>query len=112
METMAAVALFGLISTTFLLAVSSSLMTSGRVQADYTAQNLARTQTEDIQNLVFADTYTYPVTVSTPQDYTVSIEVVDESPLEYPATLQRIVVTVSRDGRRELTLESYKYKLS
>lgn len=110
-ETMAAVGLFGLISTTFLLAISTSLMTSGQVQADYTSQNLARTQTEDIQNLAFADSYTYPVTVSAPQSYTVSIDVVDESPLEHPDTLQRIVVTVSRNGRRELTLESYKADL-
>ena len=110
-ETLVGVTLLGGIATVFLLGISTALTASGEVSEDYTAENLARVQMEEIKSLPYSDSNTYPLAVSPPAEYTVSISVIDESPIEHPSTLQRIVVTVSRQGRTILVLESYKAKL-
>ena len=110
-ETLVGVTLLGGIATVFLLGISTALMGSSQVSEDYTAENLARVQMEEIKSLPYSDTNSYPLAVSPPVEYTVSISVIDESPIEHPTTLQRIVVTVSRQGQTILILESYKAKL-
>jgi len=81
------------------------------VEGMYTAESLARTQIEDIKNLPYDDTGIYVVTVSPSSDFTVSIAVTDESPLEHPNTLQLITVTVFQAERRLLAVETYKARL-
>ena len=111
METLVGLALLGAIGSAFLTTISSGLLYGGIVQESYTAQNLARTQMEEIKSLPYSDTGYYPVAVSSSGDLGISIAVLDESPTEYPNTLQRITVRISYGEKQSLVVESYKAKL-
>lgn len=111
LEVLIAVGVLGIVGSTFLPAISSGMLRSGQVQESYTAQILARTQIEDIKSLPYDDTGSYPVTVSPPGDFSITVTAIDESPPEFPNTLQRIRVTVSHGDRPVLKLETYKAKL-
>ena len=110
-ENLIALAILGAIAVVFLTAISSGVSRAGMVHEMYTAENLARTQMEDIRNLPYDDIGSYPVTISPSGDYNVSITLTDESPPEHPNTLQMITVTVFLGEKRLLVLESYKAKL-
>ena len=110
-EVLIAVGALGVMGAAFLPAISGGLLRSGQVKESYTAQILARTQVEDIKGLPYDDTGLYPVTVSPPGDFTITAIAIDESPSEFPNTLQKIRVTVSHGNRQVVILETYKVKL-
>ena len=107
-EILVALAIFGAIAVVFLGAISSGLTNAGKVKGHFTAENLARTQIEDIKSLPYEATNYYPMTVSPPHGYTILIDVTDESPPEYLNSLQTVCVTVFREERRVFSLETYK----
>ena len=107
-EILVALTIFGTISVVFLSAISSGLLSAGKVEERFTAENLVPTQIEDIKSLPYEATNYYPMTVSPPPGYTTLIDVTDEAPLEYPSTLQKVCVTISREGRTLFSLETYK----
>lgn len=123
METLVAMAIFGLIAPAFLLAVSTSTRATQISDEHIQAEALARSQLETIEASSYLDcnpTPCYQVMTDLPTQYSVSLVV---QTLDTPTcttdgncnTLQELTVTITRptgDGgnRPVLAMSAYKVK--
>jgi len=111
LEVLVGSGILAIIGVVFLVAITSSINGAGIVQDTYSAENLLQTQIEDIKSLPYDETGDYPAITCSQSNLTASVTVIDESPPEYPNTLQKITITIHQDGKQLLTIETYKAKL-
>ena len=107
-EILVALAIFGTIAVVFLSAISTGLLNAGKIDERAVAENLAQNQIEDIRSQPYSYDNLYPVTSSFPPGYTILINVVDVSSVEYTNSLQKVVVSVYRGEIAVLKLGTYK----
>ncbi len=103
-ESLAAVAILGTAVVAFVVALSAGSIAVREQDQQVVAQSLVRTQLEYIKGLSY-DITSYP-TVDTLEGYTISVEVA--SIPDTDADIQKITVTISRDGEDLLSVEDYK----
>lgn len=117
METVIALAMFSSAGTAVLLGVSAAHTSSDRVSASAVAENLARNQMEYVSSLDFVTAGTpYPsiaddsdINLSIPTGYAVTAATQSYVAADgYTGSIQKIVVTVTRDGTSILVLESLR----
>jgi type II secretory pathway pseudopilin PulG len=121
-ETLAAVAILGIAATSFVLALSTGAIAVREDDQIVAAQSLAHTQLEYVKNYPYqpgATTYpqvdTYdedynPTPITLPEGYDISVEVSSIPQASGDPDIQKITVTISRDGEDILTIEDYKVK--
>ncbi len=109
-ELLVASAIFGAIGLIFINAIATGQTEAYRVENMSEAESVARSQIELIKSLPYNDDNLYPLVTNTEDRYNAGIEVIDVSPVEYPNTIQKIIVTISVNGNPVLSLETLKVK--
>ena len=105
-ESVVAVGVLAVAASAFVIALSTGSIGVRELEQDMVAQRLVRTQLEYVEGYLYdAEATSYP-TVDTPDGYAVSVEV--DAVIEGDTGVQRITVTVSREGEDLLTVEDYK----
>ena len=106
-ETLVGVGILGAIGVCLLTSLTTGMNAVGIVDEQSTAQHLAQVQLEDTKSHSYiVAPATYPTTVTPPDSYSVSVEA---QPLPGAGDdIQKIVVTVSREGRALLIAEDFK----
>jgi len=105
-ESLAAVAILGVVTVAFVVALSAGSIAVRESSQEVVTQRLARTQLEYVKGYPYdPEATTYPA-VDAPEGYTVSVEVA--SIPDTDTDIQKITVTVSREGEDVLTVEDYK----
>ena len=105
-ESLAAVTILGVTVVAFVVALSAGSIAVSEGDQEAVAQSLVRSQLEYIKNYPYvSEATTYPK-IAEPEGYNISIEV-DPIP-DTNADIQKITVTISRDGSEILTIADYK----
>ena len=102
-ESMVAVAILGVAVVAFVSALSAGSIAVREGDQEVVAQRLARTQLEYVKSCPYDTTYSK---VDEPEGYTISVGV-DSIP-DTDTDIQKITVTISRDGEDILIVEDYK----
>jgi type II secretory pathway pseudopilin PulG len=106
-EALIAVAILGLALTALLSAVSTGSLATSRTKERVTAENMARSQLEYAKSLPYLmPPASYAVGTPYPGGYAVTAEA--ESIPNSDSTIEKIVVTVTRNGDTLLMAEDYK----
>ena len=105
-ETLVAVAILGAAVATFIASLATASMTVSDQEEMVASQRLALSQLEYTKSLAYLPgAASYPA-MDTPEDYALAIAVNPVSGTDI--NLQKITVTVSRDGRDIITVTDYK----
>jgi len=105
-ETLIAVAILGVTLVALLAAISAGSRGVAITEERVTAENLARSQLEYAKSEPYLTAPASYATVTPPADYTVSAEATSIPGGD--SSIQKITVTVMRDGVTLLTVEDYK----
>ena len=105
-EVLVAVAILGVTLVTFLTAISTGSIGVATTEERVTAENLARSQLEYAKSQAYLAAPASYVTVTPPTGYAVSADAT--SLPEGGSAIQKITVTVTRNGEMVLTVEDYK----
>ncbi len=105
-ETLVAVAVLGTSVVAFVVALSAGSIAVGEQDEEVVAQSLVRTQLECIKSYPYdSEATTYPA-VDSPEGYAISVGVTSIPGTD--ADIQKITVTISREGEDIITVEDYK----
>ena len=105
-ETLVAVAILGTSVVAFVVALSTGSIAVGEQDEEVVVQGLARSQLEYTKSYTYnPGATTYP-TITAPTGY--SLDVAVSSVPGADTNIQKITVTVSRDGQDVLTVSDYK----
>ena len=105
-ETLVAVAILGTSVVAFVAALSAGSIAVGEQDEEVVTQSLARSQLEYTKSYTYdLGATTYP-TIVVPTGY--SLSVVVSSVPGTDTNMQKIIVTVSREGQAVLTVSDYK----
>ena len=105
-ESLAAVAILGAAVVAFVVALSTGSIAVRESDQEAVAQSLVRSQLEYIKNYPYNPAATTYPKVAEPEGYDISVEV---NPIPDTDTdIQKVTVTISRDGEEILTVEDYK----
>ncbi len=108
-ETLIAVGILGLALTVLLAAVSTGSLATSRTEERVVAENVARSQLEYIKSQPYLTPPASYLTVTpSPGGYSVAADAVSISSPDTNNDIEKITVTVSRDGRTLLVVEDYK----
>lgn len=102
-ESIVAVAILGVAVVAFVAALSAGSIAVREGDQEVVAQRLVRTQLEYIKGYPYDTTYSK---VDEPEGYTITVGVDPTS--DNDTDIQKITVTISRDGEDILTVEDYK----
>jgi len=105
-ETLAAVAILGVVVVAFVVGLSSGAIAVREGNQELVAQSLAQTQLEYVKDYPYEPAATTYPTVDTPEGYSICVEV--GSIPDTDTDIQKITVTISRDEEDILTVEDYK----
>lgn len=105
-ETLAAVAILGVAVVALVLGLSTGSITVREGNQELVAQSLAQTQLEYVKDYPYDPAATTYPTVDTPEGYSIGVEA--GSIPDADTDIQRITVTISRDGEAILTVKDYK----
>jgi type II secretory pathway pseudopilin PulG len=105
-ESLAAVAVLGAAVVAFVVALSTGSIAVRESDQEAVAQSLVRSQLECIKNYPYNPAATTYPKIAEAEGYNISIEV---SPIpDTDTNIQKVTVTISRDGEEILTVEDYK----
>ncbi len=105
-ESLVAVAILGIAAVAFVVALSTGSIAVREEYQEAVAQSLVRTQLEYIKGYSYDPSATTYPTVDTPEGYTISVGV--SSIPDTDTDIQKIAVTISREGEDILIVEDYK----
>ncbi len=105
-ETLIAVAILGVTLVVLLTAISTGSIGVATTEERVTAENLARSQLEYTKSQAYQAAPASYATVTPPTGYAVTAAAT--SIPEGDSAIQKITVTVTRDGETLLTVEDYK----
>jgi type II secretory pathway pseudopilin PulG len=105
-ESLVAITILGVCASTFVLALSSGMI-SARVQnTSVIADSLAQSQMESIKAAVYDSTGGSYSLISVPSGYSIAVQT--DSTIYSTANIQKITVTVSYSGDKVSALEDFK----
>ena len=105
-ETLIAVAILGTAIVAFVVSLSVGSLAVNALDKETIAQGLAQTQMEYIKNCLYdPGATTYPI-LTPPATYSVTVSVSAVPGAD--ANIQKITVTVSKDGMNLVTVTDYK----
>jgi type II secretory pathway pseudopilin PulG len=105
-ETLIAVAILGLTLTVLLAALSTGSMAVSRADERAVAENLARSQLEYTKSQAYVLLPAVYATVTPPAGYAVAVDATAVPGAD--TAIEKITVSVSRDGRSLLSVEDFK----
>jgi len=107
-ETLIAVAILGLTLTVLLAAVSTGSLAVSRADERAVAENLARSQLEYTKSQTYIPLPAVYATVTPPAGYTVAVAAAAIPTPSTDAAIEKITVTVSRNGQSLFSVEDFK----